>query len=126
VSLDPSSRHVTEARSGTGADAASAEMTSLEDGIGATIARPEPQPHSGSFADPRVLVPFVIITLIWGSTWIVIRDQLGPVPATWSVTYRYVIASVAMFAYAAYKSPTSGSGAKGICWRSASASRSSS
>ncbi|HEX8401518.1 MAG TPA: DMT family transporter [Allosphingosinicella sp.] len=45
----------------------------------------------------------MLITLIWGSTWIVIRDQLGPVPATWSVTYRYVIACAAMFAYAAWK-----------------------
>jgi drug/metabolite transporter (DMT)-like permease len=50
---------------------------------------------------PRVLVPFAIITLIWGSTWIVIKDQLGPVPAPWSVTYRYVIATAAMFVYAA-------------------------
>jgi drug/metabolite transporter (DMT)-like permease len=48
----------------------------------------------------RVLVPFVIITLIWGSTWIVIKDQLGTVPPTWSVTYRFVIAGAAMFAYA--------------------------
>jgi drug/metabolite transporter (DMT)-like permease len=53
------------------------------------------------FRDPRVLLPFLIITLIWGSTWIVIRDQLGPVPGTWSVTYRFVIACAAMFAYAA-------------------------
>lgn len=55
----------------------------------------------GSFLQPRVLIPFTIITLIWGSTWIVIKDQLGPVPPTWSVTYRYVIACAAMFAYAA-------------------------
>ena len=34
---------------------------------------------------PRVLIPFVICTLIWGSTWIVIRGQLGEVPVTWSV-----------------------------------------
>lgn len=57
--------------------------------------------HDRAFLNPRVLIPFIIITLIWGSTWIVIRDQLGPVPATWSVAYRYVIATVAMFAYAA-------------------------
>jgi drug/metabolite transporter (DMT)-like permease len=50
---------------------------------------------------PRVLLPFLLITLIWGSTWIVIRDQLSVVPATWSVTYRFVIASAAMFAVAA-------------------------
>ncbi len=74
----------------------------LTDGVGVTEVERE-QPHGGSFADPRILIPFIVITLIWGSTWIVIRDQLGPVPATWSVTYRYVIASAAMFAYAAYK-----------------------
>jgi len=49
---------------------------------------------------PRVLIPFVVATLIWGSTWLVIRDQLGVVPPTWSVTYRFVIGAVAMFAYA--------------------------
>jgi drug/metabolite transporter (DMT)-like permease len=54
----------------------------------------------GSFFQLRVLLPFLLITLIWGSTWIVIRDQLGPVPPTWSVTYRFVIAAAAMFAYA--------------------------
>lgn len=53
-----------------------------------------------SILHPRVLIPFAVITLIWGSTWIVIKDQLGPVPGAWSVTYRYVIACTAMFAYA--------------------------
>lgn len=54
----------------------------------------------GSFRDPKILVPFIILTFIWGSTWLVIRDQLGAVPAIWSVTYRFVIAAAAMFAYA--------------------------
>lgn len=49
----------------------------------------------------RSLVPFVTVTLIWSSTWLVIRDQLGVVPSSWSVTYRFVIAGVAMLAYAA-------------------------
>ena len=49
---------------------------------------------------PKVLLPFLLVTCIWGSTWLVIRDQLGPVPATWSVTYRFIIAASAMFAYA--------------------------
>jgi drug/metabolite transporter (DMT)-like permease len=43
-----------------------------------------------------VTLPFIIFTAIWGSTWIVIRGQLGPVPPQWSVTYRFVIAAVAM------------------------------
>lgn len=55
------------------------------------------------FSDPRILGAFLLITVIWGSTWIVIKDQLGPVPATWSVTYRYVFASAAMFAFVWWK-----------------------
>lgn len=47
---------------------------------------------------PRVLVPFVIVSLIWGSTWLVIRDQLSVVPASWSVTYRFAVAAIGMFA----------------------------
>jgi drug/metabolite transporter (DMT)-like permease len=50
---------------------------------------------------PRVLIPFAIATVIWGTTWIVIRDQLGTVPATWSVAYRFGAAAAAMFVYAA-------------------------
>jgi drug/metabolite transporter (DMT)-like permease len=54
-------------------------------------------------ADLSVIVPFVIFTLIWGSTWIVIRDQLGLVPAHWSVTYRFIIAAAAMAVVARIK-----------------------
>ncbi|MBN8838826.1 MAG: EamA family transporter [Sphingomonadales bacterium] len=43
-----------------------------------------------------VLIPFAIVTLIWGSTWLVIRDQLNVVPASWSVSYRFLVAGVAM------------------------------
>ncbi len=57
--------------------------------------------HDRAFLKPRVFIPFIIITLIWGSTWIVIKDQLGAVPPAWSVTYRYIIACAGMFAYAA-------------------------
>jgi drug/metabolite transporter (DMT)-like permease len=46
---------------------------------------------------PRVLVPFLIVSMIWGSTWFVIRDQLGTVPASWSVTYRFAVAAIGMF-----------------------------
>jgi drug/metabolite transporter (DMT)-like permease len=55
---------------------------------------------SGGPIGPAVLLPFLLITFIWGSTWLVIRDQLGTVPAGWSVTYRFIIASAAMFAWA--------------------------
>lgn len=53
-----------------------------------------------SFLQLRVLLPFILITLIWGSTWIVIRDQISTVPPVWSVTYRFIIAASAMFAFA--------------------------
>ncbi|HEX8667787.1 MAG TPA: DMT family transporter [Allosphingosinicella sp.] len=56
-----------------------------------------------TFLQPRVLIPFALVTLIWGSTWLVIKDQLGAVPPTWSVTYRFTIAAAAMFAYARWR-----------------------
>jgi drug/metabolite transporter (DMT)-like permease len=43
-----------------------------------------------------VTLPVIIFTAIWGSTWIVIRGQLGIVPPQWSVTYRFLIAAAAM------------------------------
>ena len=49
----------------------------------------------------RVLIPFGIVVLIWGSTWIVIRDQLGHVPPSWSVTYRFLVAGLTLAAVAA-------------------------
>ncbi len=48
----------------------------------------------------RVLIPFAIVTLIWGSTWLVIRGQFGPVSTEWSVSYRFAIGAAAMFAVA--------------------------
>jgi len=60
-----------------------------------------------SFAPPlpaatqtRILWPFAIVTLIWGSTWLVIRGQLGDVPPSWSVCYRFALAAAAMFGLA--------------------------
>src|SRR6478672_1467678 len=71
--------------------------------------------------DPRaedslrsVVIPFVIFTAIWGSTWIVIRGQLGTVPPQWSVTYRFVIAALAMAAVAKWKGDGLKIGRKGL------------
>ncbi|MDE0878971.1 MAG: DMT family transporter, partial [Sphingomonas bacterium] len=50
-----------------------------------------------------ILIPFAIVTLIWGSTWLVIRDQLAVVPPSWSVTYRFAVAGVAMTAWALFR-----------------------
>ena len=54
-------------------------------------------------ADLSVVIPFFIFTFIWGTTWIVIRDQLGTVSAHWSITYRFLIAAAAMAALTAWK-----------------------
>ena len=53
--------------------------------------------------DSSIIVPFIIFTLVWGSTWLVIRGQIDTVAAQWSVTYRFVIAAVAMAAVAHWK-----------------------
>lgn len=50
-----------------------------------------------------ILVPFAIVTLVWGSTWLVIRDQIAVVPPSWSVSYRFLVAAVAMGVYASIK-----------------------
>jgi drug/metabolite transporter (DMT)-like permease len=63
--------------------------------------------------NPRILIPFLLITLIWSSTWIVIKDQLGTVPASWSVTYRFVIAAAAMFVWATASGATLDIGRRG-------------
>ncbi len=46
---------------------------------------------------PRVAFPFLLVALIWGSTWWVITGQIDEVPASWSVTWRFVLAMPAMF-----------------------------
>jgi drug/metabolite transporter (DMT)-like permease len=47
---------------------------------------------------PRVALPFLAISLIWGSTWYVITGQIDGVPAMWSVTWRFALATAGMFA----------------------------
>nr|WP_221214565.1 EamA family transporter [Novosphingobium hassiacum] len=44
--------------------------------------------------------PFFIVALIWGSTWLVIKDQIGAVPPSWSVTWRFIVAAIGMGALA--------------------------
>lgn len=40
------------------------------------------------------------MTLIWGTTWYVIRDQLNVVPVAWSVTYRFALSGLVMLVVA--------------------------
>jgi drug/metabolite transporter (DMT)-like permease len=46
---------------------------------------------------PAVIIPFLLTGTIWGSTWYVITGQIDGVPAAWSVFYRFLLATPAMF-----------------------------
>ncbi|WP_245656331.1 DMT family transporter [Novosphingobium naphthalenivorans] len=50
-----------------------------------------------SFLRPAVFLPFALVSLIWGSTWWVITGQIDGVPASWSVAWRFLLATPAMF-----------------------------
>lgn len=71
----------------------------------------QPAPNSARLA---VLLPFAAVTLIWGSTWIVITGQLGTVPPTWSVTYRFLLGGAAMLLWAVVTRQPLGLDARGI------------
>lgn len=47
---------------------------------------------------------FLIPLLIWGSTFFVIKFQLGVVDPTWSVSYRFILSGILLLGYARYKS----------------------
>jgi drug/metabolite transporter (DMT)-like permease len=49
---------------------------------------------------PRSIAAFVLVTLIWGSTWLVIKDQISAVPPAWTVTWRFALAALGMCALA--------------------------
>lgn len=49
---------------------------------------------------PRIALPFLLVALIWGSTWFVITGQIDGVSPHWSVAYRFALATPAMFALA--------------------------
>ena len=57
-------------------------------------------PGAASLLAPRILIPFLAVALIWGSTWLVIKDQVSEVPPSWTVTWRFLLASVGMVALA--------------------------
>ena len=46
---------------------------------------------------------YLLVTLIWGSSWMAITYQYGVVSEELSVAYRFFIASMALFAYAYFK-----------------------
>ena len=56
----------------------------------------------------RALAAFVLIALIWGSTWLVIAFQVGPhqqvnTPAVWTLTWRFVLGALIAFPVALWR-----------------------
>jgi len=50
----------------------------------------------GSPSRARIAFYFVLVTLIWSSTWLVIKDQIVSVPPAWTITWRMIIVSVGL------------------------------
>ncbi|MFF8946040.1 hypothetical protein ACF1A5_28010 [Streptomyces sp. NPDC014864] len=42
-----------------------------------------------------------VLTVVWGSTWLAIKGQLGEVHPTASIAYRFALAAAVMLAWAA-------------------------
>lgn len=53
-----------------------------------------------SLLAPRNLAAFLLVSFIWGGTWLVIRDQISSVPPSWSIAWRFVVAAAGMFVLA--------------------------
>ncbi len=49
------------------------------------------------------VIPFLLVALIWGSTWLVIKDQISTVPPGWTVTWRFLLASIGMVILAQFR-----------------------
>jgi drug/metabolite transporter (DMT)-like permease len=58
---------------------------------------------SGVTLTPRSIAAFIFLALVWGSTWLVIKDQISAVPPAWSVVWRFILAAGAMLAFAALR-----------------------
>ncbi|HZU64585.1 MAG TPA: DMT family transporter, partial [Novosphingobium sp.] len=62
-----------------------------------TPARPPARAPARPWAD---IGSFALIGLSWGSTWLVIKDQVSLAPVGWTVTFRFALAAAGMFALA--------------------------
>ena len=69
-----------------------------------------------SLFTPRNFAAFLLVSLIWGGTWLVIRDQISSVPPSWSITYRFIVAAIGMFALAALRREPLALGPGGLRW----------
>lgn len=58
----------------------------------------EAPPHA--LLRARIAVPFIVISLIWGSTWLVILGQIDGTAPAWSVAGRFGVATIGAFVLA--------------------------
>ena len=49
------------------------------------------------------LILYALVVLIWGTTWIALKWQLGVVPIPLSIAYRFALAALVMFALLAWR-----------------------
>jgi drug/metabolite transporter (DMT)-like permease len=47
----------------------------------------------------KTLLLYIVVVLIWGSTWFAIKLQLGSIPSQISVAYRFALAALLLFAW---------------------------
>ncbi|MBX7541435.1 DMT family transporter [Qipengyuania sphaerica] len=69
-----------------------------------------------SLLAPKNLAAFLLVSVIWGGTWLVIRDQISTVPASWSITWRFIVAALGMFALARFRGEPLGLPREGWRW----------
>ncbi len=51
----------------------------------------------------RTILQFLTVVLIWGTSWIVIKYQLGTVNPSWSITYRFATGGAALLGWCVLK-----------------------
>ena len=49
----------------------------------------------------QIILLYAVVVLVWGSTWIGITFQVGPVAVELSLAYRFALAALLLYAYAA-------------------------
>ena len=55
---------------------------------------------------PKSVFQFGAVCCIWGTTWLVIRYQLGTVDPSWSIAYRFAVGGLALLAWCAVRGET--------------------
>ena len=60
-------------------------------------------PAAGGDAGGMNALLYLLVVLIWGTTWIALKWQLGPVPISLSIAYRFGLAALVLFAWLVWR-----------------------